>query len=375
MRKISLSKPYIPETAIDSVVDVLKSGWITQGARVCEFENNVAKFLGVEYAIAVNSATAGLHASLVSLGIAAGDEVILPSFTWVSTANVVEMCGAKVVFADIDSDSYNVSEEDILSKITPKTKAVIPVHLFGSPFNVSSLKKQLPKSVFIVEDAACALGSKYNKFYAGTQGDIGVFSFHPRKSITTGEGGMIVTNNESLYQKILMLRNHGQSYCSSKNSLAEMSDCPVLGYNYRITDIQAALGISQLNMLDEFIGYRKNLAKVYFTYLSEDKRIKLPFLSKNESHSWQSFVVSIPKESRNHIIDFLTTQDIETRPGTHAVHNLSYYKNKYNTTNMSCPNAYEANKSTIALPMHNHLTEVDIKFVSDKLLEAINARK
>lgn len=369
--KISLSKPYITQNAIDAVSDVLKSGWITQGKKVVEFEEAIATLLGVKYAIAVNSATAGLHASLVSLGIGPHDEVIVPSFTWVSTANVVEMCGAKVVFADIDLDSYNVSEQDLLKKVTSNTKAVIPVHLFGKPIDILSLKQKLPESIFIVEDAACALGSKYDESFSGTQGNLGVFSFHPRKSITTGEGGIVVTNDESQYKNILMLRNHGQDISTQSKSLAKMLDCPIVGYNYRMTDMQAALGASQLNTLHENINFRSQIAKAYFKLLAKNENLKLPSLSKSESHSWQSFVIRVPSEFRDRIINYLIAQGIETRPGTHAVHNLSYYQKKYHMTNMACPNADKASKTSIALPMHNYLDESDIEFVSEKVLESL----
>lgn len=177
MSRVSLSKPYITDACIDAVVAVLKSGWLTQGEKVIEFEKAINQALAIEYSLAVNSATSGLHIALLALGVGKDDEVILPSFTWVATANVVELCGAKPIFVDIDLDTLNVSSNQIMSKITEKTKAIIIVHLFGKPFNVIDLKKKISPDIYLIEDAACALGASSNKKLCGTMGDIGVFSF------------------------------------------------------------------------------------------------------------------------------------------------------------------------------------------------------
>lgn len=374
MRKINLSKPYIADQAIDAVVSVIKSGWLTQGKKVAELEDLIKNSIGTQYALAMNSATSGLHVALLSLGVGAGDEVIVPSFTWVATANVVELCGARPVFVDINAETFNADLEQVASKITDKTKAIIIVHLFGKPFDILKLKSKLKRDISIIEDAACALGASVNGAACGTIGEIGVFSFHPRKSITTGEGGMVVTNKPSLYAYMNMLRNHGQD-CTVKNaSPSFMFDCPIVGFNFRMTDLQAVLGIPQFLQLNEIISYRKKLVEAYKEKLSDCKFIVLPFEERNESHTWQAYVISIVcQEKRDEIMKGLSIAGIETRPGTHAVHMLSYYKTKYQLSPEDFPNAYNSFNSTISLPLHNHMTKEDVEYISEKLIEVINA--
>lgn len=374
MKKINLSKPYITDQAINEVVSVLESGWLTQGRKVLEFEDLVKDSLEVPYALAVNSATSGLHIALLSLGIGNGDEVIVPSFTWVATANVVELCRAKPVFVDIDSHTFNANLEQILFKITDRTKAIIIVHLFGKPFDVGELKSKLNRDIPIIEDAACALGASINGKKCGSMGEIVVFSFHPRKSITTGEGGMVVTSNPTLYAQMNMLRNHGQDCTTSNSAPWEMFDCPIVGFNFRMTDLQAALGIPQFLQLIQIIDYRKLLANLYKEKLSNCSLIQLPNEAHNERHSWQSYVISILCQGkRNEIMQKLSTVGIETRPGTHAVHTLSYYKNKYSFLPEDFMNSYNAFNSTISLPLHNHMTEEDVEYVSKNFIEVVNA--
>jgi dTDP-4-amino-4,6-dideoxygalactose transaminase len=374
MRKINLSKPYITVQCIDEVVSVLKSGWLTQGKKVSDFENEIKKELHTKYALAVNSATSGLHIALLSLGIGKGDEVIIPSFTWVATANVVELCGAKPIFVDIDCDTLNANLYQILSKVNKKTKAVIIVHLFGKPFDILALRSKLSSEIFIVEDAACALGALMGGNACGTIGNVGVFSFHPRKSITTGEGGMVVTNESALYEKMSMLRNHGQNLVRADISPSAMYDCPIVGFNYRMTDIQAALGLQQFLQLEKFIEDRKKLASEYARHLLGCKFIKLPFEGDLERHSWQSYVIFISyQERRDEIMLKLANDGIETRPGTHAVHTLSYFKEKYNLLPEDFPTSYSALKSTISLPLHNNMTHEDVRYVSEKFLEIVYA--
>lgn len=373
MRKINLSKPYIEDQALDSVVSVIKSGWLTQGRKVEEFETAIKNKLNVKYALAVNSATSGLQAALLALGIAEGDEVIVPSFTWVATANVVELCGGIPIFVDIDLETFNALADQVIHKVTHKTKAIIVVHLFGKPFDVLNLKAKLLRNIPIIEDTACALGASINGGKCGTVGDIGVFSFHPRKSITTGEGGVIITNNEHVYQHMSMLRNHGQD-CTLVNNNApwHMFDCPVVGFNFRMTDFQAALGIPQLVQLDQIIEYRKKLVSLYKNKLSQCSLIRLPSEKENEKHAWQSYVVQVPSEIRNTMMSQLASIGVETRPGTHAVHMLSYYKNKYGFISEDFPNTHSAFLCSISLPLHNHMTTDDVEYVSDNLLRIVH---
>ncbi len=373
MRKINLSKPYIEDQALDSVVSVIKSGWLTQGEKVEEFETAIKNKLNVKYALAVNSATSALQAALLALGIAEGDEVIVPSFTWVATANVVELCGGIPIFVDIDLETFNALADQVIHKVTHKTKAIIVVHLFGKPFDVLNLKAKLLRNIPIIEDAACALGASINGEKCGAVGDIGVFSFHPRKSITTGEGGVIVTNNEHVYKHMSMLRNHGQD-CTPVNNNApwHMFYCPIVGFNFRMTDFQAALGIPQLVELDEIIEYRKKLVSLYQHKLSQCTLIGLPNEKENEKHAWQSYVVQVPLEIRNTVMSRLASLGVETRPGTHAVHMLSFYKNKYGFVSEDFPNTHNAFLCSISLPLHNHMTTDDVAYVSDNLLRIVH---
>jgi len=374
MRIVKLSKPYINQEAINGVIEVLQSGWLTQGPKVALFEESFKKYLGASCALAVNSATSGLHIALLSLGVGVGDEVILPSFTWVATANVVEQCGAKPVFVDIDLATFNTNLDQVLSKISEKTKAIIIVHLFGKPFDIEELKIKLPRSIPIIEDAACAAGASINNQYCGMMGNVGVYSFHPRKSITTGEGGMVVTNINDIYKKMNMLRNHGQDVSYKEETPSFMFDCPIVGFNYRMTDFQAVLGLEQFKDIDKLIQYRDSLASRYYMNLNKILGIALPIQENMEKHSWQSYVILILDLSlREKIMLGLTKFGIETRPGTHAVHLLKYYKDRYDLNPEDFPCAYQAFRSSIALPLHNGMTIEDIDYVSEKLAEVIYA--
>jgi perosamine synthetase len=376
MRTIKLAQPYINQDSIERVVRVLESGWLTQGPVVAEFEEEFKKYLKGPYALAVSSATAGLHMALLSLGIGPGDEVIVPSFTWVATANAVELCGAKPVLADIDLGVLNATPVQLLSKISPRTKAIIPVHLFGKPFNVQELKSKLPRPIFILEDAACAAGAMIQGQYCGTFGDIGVYSFHPRKSITTGEGGLIVTYDKDWYDKMSMLRNHGQDMNPKSNTPSFMYDCPIVGFNYRMADFQAALGLGQLKQIDEFIDFRNILSSLYMKNLSGVPECACPSVNQDEKHSWQAFVITLTDSSkRDQVMEDLKTHGIETRPGTHAVHLLKYYRDKYAFRENDFPIALQAFNSSISLPLHNHMSKDDVDYVSEKLKGVLSAYK
>ena len=312
---------------------------------------------------------------MVGLNIQAGDEVIVPAFTWVATANIVEYCGAKPVFVDIDPTTYNIDVEQVASKITDKTKAVIAVHLFGLCANIDELKKAIPGNIKIVEDAACAAGADLFGKPAGSLGDVGVFSFHPRKSITTGEGGMITTNSDELAEKINMLRNHGASISEEQRHLGPrpylLPEFDMLGYNYRMTDLQGAVGIVQLAKLDKFIDERTQKAKFYIEQLSSVEWLQMPTTIEGSRHGWQSFVTlvnpNLAPMPRNDIMEKLQEYGISTRPGTHAVHMLGYYRKKYAIKPEDFPNALNCNNNTMAIPLHNRMSDDDYEYVVDKL--------
>lgn len=370
---IPISKPDFTEAEYNIVSEPLKSGWVVQGKYVNEFENLWSKFTGADYSIAVSSCTTALHLSLIACGIKDGDEVIIPSFTWVATANAVEYCNAKPVFCDINLSTYNIDTEKICNLITPKTKAIIPVHLFGFPAEIDIIKTIAHENnLLIIEDAACGFGSYYRGKHVGSFGKCGCFSFHPRKSITTGEGGMITTNDKEINDHIRALRNHGASDNSNTNLLPEFK---YLGYNYRMTDIQASIGLSQLRRADTILNKRKKLAKLFDNFLEKiDWLIPVNNLEGN-INGYQSYVClfmgnQISKNSfekissfRNHFMNFLLKNGISSRPGTHAVHNLNYYREKYGYTYDHCINSYIAEQCSVALPFYTGMEEKEIEYL------------
>jgi len=255
-RKIQISEPSLCEEEWLAVKGPIESGWLTQGPKVMAFEKAFAAEHNVKHAVATTSCTTALHLALAAMGIGPGDEVIVPAFTWIATANAVVYCGGTPVFCDIDLNTYNMCVKDLARKITDKTKAIIPVHLFGLFANMDAIK-EVSGDILILEDAACAAGSKYNGKFAGEIGDAAAFSFHPRKSITTGEGGMVTTNDDALAAKMIVLRNHGASVSAEMRHQGAkpylLPEFNHLGFNHRMSDVQAAIGLVQINKLNTFI--------------------------------------------------------------------------------------------------------------------------
>jgi len=369
-RTIPISLPVTGEEEWHATREPLVNGWLTSGPKVREFEELFAKRHNVKHALAVTSATTALHLALIALDVKAGDEVIVPAFTWVSTANVVLYCGATVVFADVDPQTFNIDPTDLKRRITSKTKVIIPVHLFGLCANMDEIKK-IAGNIPLVEDGACAAGAAYKGTPAGALGTIGCFSFHPRKSVTTGEGGMITTNDDQLAEVIGMLRNHGASISEEQRHHGPrpyiLPDFNMLGYNYRMTDLQGAVGVVQIKKLDQFIDEREKWAAYYTDELSSIPWLRTPKYDAEYKHGWQSFVTFVDEEkapmSRNDIMEKLQEQGISTRPGTHAVHMLNYYKDKYGIQASDYPGAQAANDYSMAIPLHNRMVAEDFAYV------------
>lgn len=369
-RNIPISLPVTGEEEWQATREPLVNGWLTSGPKVREFEELFAKRHQVKHALAVTSATTALHLALVALEVGPGDEVIVPAFTWVSTANVVLYCGAKVVFADVDPATFNMDPEDLKKRITSKTKAIIPVHLFGLCANMDAIKA-IAGNIPLVEDGACAAGAAYKGMPAGALGTIGCFSFHPRKSVTTGEGGMITTNDDRLADVMSMLRNHGASISEEQRHHGPrpyiLPDFNMLGYNYRMTDLQGAVGVVQIKKLDTFIDERDKWAAWYIEQLKDIAWLRTPQFGPDYKHGWQSFVTfvdeSIAPCGRNDIMEKLQEQGISTRPGTHAVHMLNYYAQKYNIQPSDYPGAQAANDLSMAIPLHNRMVAEDFQYV------------
>jgi len=369
-RIIPISLPVTGDDEWQALKEPLETGWLTAGPKVRAFEDAFAERHQVKYAIAVTSATTALHLALIALDIKAGDEVIVPAFTWVSTANVVLYQGADVVFCDIDPKTFNLDPKKLQEKITPKTKAITVVHLFGLCAPMDEIKT-IAGDIPLIEDGACAAGSAYKGVPAGGLGLMGCFSFHPRKSITTGEGGMITTNDDVLGEKLQILRNHGASISEEQRHHGAkpyiLPDFNVLGYNYRMTDLQGAIGVVQLKKLDQFINERAEWATYYKKELASISWLSVPNFSDDYKHGWQSFVLLINEEkapySRNEIMERLQEAGISTRPGTHAVHMLRFYKEKYSIQPQDYPGAQIANDKSISIPLHNRMVKEDFKYI------------
>jgi dTDP-4-amino-4,6-dideoxygalactose transaminase len=384
--KIPIARTNLTEAEINSVLEPLRSGWLVQGPKVEQFEKKWSDFTGAKYSIAVTSCTSALHLSLVALGIKAEDEVIVPAFTWISTANVVEHVGAKLVFCDIDINTFNIDVAQIESKITKYTKAIIPVHLFGLAADMTVINNIAKKyNLKVVEDAACGFGSRYHKQHVGTFGSTGCFSFHPRKAITTGEGGMITTNDKILAEKLRCLRDHGaimsdlQRHQGSKPYL--LADHQEAGFNQRMTDLQAALGSAQMDRSQAIVLERLALAKRYDQALADIPWLRLPIHLENYEHGYQSYpclfqsqtitLANIPdvNKKRNAWMDQLQQVGISTRPATHAVHMLTFYRDKYKIKPNDFPNAYMANDCSISLPLFHGMTEEEQDYVINQVLK------
>jgi perosamine synthetase len=358
---IRLSKPNIPEEAIQAVVEVLRSGYLVQGEYVKDFEEALCNYLKVKNAVVVSSGTAALHLALIALDIKKGDEVIVPAFTFPATANVVELVGAKPVFVDINLTDFCIDTTKIEEKITSKTRAIMPVHEFGQAAKMDDIINiALKYKLKIVEDAACALGSEFNGRKVGTFGSVGCFSFHPRKAITTGEGGVMVTNDDGIADKLRTLRNHGISYLDGKVDFIDA------GFNYRMTDFQAVLGLYQMKNLEDDIKHRINLAHEYDKLLSDIKWIKTPVLFENRRMVYQTYHILVGNNiNRDSLMQYLRKNDIEVNYGAQALNCIKYYREKYRLVPESNSNATTAFNNGIALPIGIHINDFDIEHINN----------
>lgn len=369
-QRINIATPCLGEEEWQAVREPLVSGWLTQGPKVREFEQAFAQRHGVKHALATTSCTTALHLALAALDIGPGDEVIVPAFTWIATANVVRYCHATPVFVDVDRQTNNIDSARVAAAITPRTKAIIAVHLFGLCADMNSLR-DAAGGIPIVEDAACAAGAAYKGRKAGSLGALGCFSFHPRKSITTGEGGMVTTNDEELAEKVNVLRNHGASLSEEQRHHGAqpylLPEFNVLGFNYRMTDLQGAVGVVQLRKLDGFIAERRRWASFYEQELSDISWLRTPAVPSDCDHAWQAYVCYVDEAKsplpRNEIMAFLEAEGISTRPGTHAVHMLGYYRQQYGIEPADFPGARDCDQCTMAIPLHNQMNEADYKRV------------
>lgn len=371
---IRLTVPSIDEDDINAVREVLKSGFLVQGSWVKSFENIIAKYVGVDHAIAVSNCTAALHLSLMALGIGRDDFVLVTAYSWIATANVIELCGAKPVFVDIEPDTFNIDPNRLLDKLNQlmrkretakRTKAILPVHAFGQMAQMEAIMEFANRyELSVIEDAACALGATHMGRQAGTWGLAGCFSFHPLKNITTGEGGIVTTDNIEFADNLRALRNHGQ------NTQSRNRDFILPGLNYRMTEFQAALGITQMKKLDSLISSRRELASGY-NRLFDCSQIVTPITADDNEPVFQTYVTLLPKKQahrRDWLIERLRTHGIETSIGTIHMPLTSYYRNRYGHQPGDFPITDDVYVRSLSLPMFEALNMTEQKYIVDTIL-------
>ena len=376
---MQLASPKFDFSELDQIKLCLDSGWVTQGPAVVKFEELVAKRHQVKYACATTSCTAALHLAMLASGIKSGDEVVVPAFTWVTSAHCAEYVGATVRFADVDPNTFNIDPAAFEAAITCNTKAVVVVHLFGHAADMDAINSIAKKhNIMVIEDAACAIGTAYAGKPVGGFGLAGCFSFHPRKVITTGEGGMILTNDENIASLVNSYRCHGFSGYpktdSRQNKPYTMGSFDHLGFNLRLSDILASVGIAQMKKLEGLLKERRELADAYSAHLESVDGIVTPKAQGKSGHTYQSYVVRVidgGRERRNKIMEFFAERDIQTRPGTHAVHRLGYYANKYKLKHSDYPNASISEDTTITLPIFPGMSEAELAYVVESLKQAL----
>lgn len=369
---IPYGRQSIDEEDIQAVVSVLRSDYLTTGPAIAEFEKTVADYVGAKYAVAVSNGTAALHAACHAAGIGAGDEVILTPLTFAASANCVLYCGGTPVFADVDEKTYNMDPNDIERKITERTKAIIAVHLAGQPCDMQAIHKiARDHKLIVIEDAAHALGSVYKGEKIGGISDMTTFSFHPVKPVTTGEGGMIVTNDDAFYQSLCLFRSHG---ITRDGALMTKDGGPWfyqqfdLGYNYRITDIQCALGISQMKKLDDFIARRRKLAKRYDAAFADCPDIITPYQMPETDSGWHLYIIQVKNGDRRKIFERLRAEGIGVNVHYIPVYLHPYYQ-EHGYQNVHCPKAEKIYSRMISLPLYPGLTDEAQDFVIEKVKE------
>ena len=374
---MKLAAPLFDEAEVDLVRQCLDSGWVTQGPLTRRFEQLVAERHAAKHAIATTSCTAALHLATTALGLGPGDEVVVPAFTWVTSAHCVEYVGARPVFADVDLATYNLRPAAFEAAITPRTRAVVVVHLFGLAADMGAILEIARRhGVAVIEDAACAIGTTWSGAPVGTLGDLGCLSFHPRKVVTTGEGGMVLTNRDDLAAIVSSVRNHGATGSPAAELEPHgpwtMATFDRVGFNLRLSDIQAAVGVAQMGKLDRLLAERRARAARYSELLGGVQQIATPDRAGDVSgHTYQSYVVRVAdgdRKRRNAVMSRLAERKIETRPGTHAVHRLGFYAGKYGYKPQDFPIAALSEDTTITLPLFPGMTDSD----QDEVVEALS---
>ena len=376
-KMIPVARPYLGAEEEQAVIEVLRSGWVTQGPRVAEFEQKFAAYISCEHAIAVSSCTTALHLALLASGIGSGDEVICPSLSFIATANAIAHTGATPIFGDIDLETYNLDPDHVEEVITSRTKAILVVHQIGLPAEMNALLALAAKhGLLLIEDAACSIGSEYDGQLIGKPlGTMACFSFHPRKVLTTGEGGMITTSDVRLAERLRRLRQHAMSLSdvvrhSAKQITAETYD--EVGFNFRMTDLQAAVGIAQLGRLSEFLERRRYLAARYNANLERLPWLQTPIVPANCRHNYQSYMVRLTNGSglhRDAIMQELLEKGISTRRAIMAIHRERPYRSE--RWENSLPQTNLVTDTGLILPLFHQMTDSEQNYIIEALHDIV----
>ena len=373
---IPVAKPYFGIEEELAVAEVLRSGWVTQGPRVETFEREFAAYVGAAHAIAVSNCTTALHLALVAYGVRAGDEVICPSYSFIATANAIRHAGATPVFADISPVTFNIDVASVAACVTSRTKAIMPVHQAGMPADMAPLREFADQNGFaLIEDAACAIGSTYRGEPIGRPvGDVACFSFHPRKVLSTGDGGMLTTNDEAVAARLKRLRQHAMSLSdvarhASRTVVFEHYD--EVGYNYRLTDLQAAVGLVQLGRLPAFLAQRNAIARLYNEAFAGSGYLEVPTVPIDRTTNWQTYLLRLNEAcpiDRNDLMNALLDRGISTRRGIMCIHQEEPYRG---AARRALPESEAAAESTIVLPIYHEMSADDAATVVNAIKELV----
>jgi perosamine synthetase len=371
---IPLTQPEFGDEEARAVAGVLQSGWVVQGPKVAEFERLVSSRLRARHGVATTSCTTALHLAFIASGIGPGDEVICPSYSFIASANAILHAGATPVFADVDDETWNLDPADVATRVTPKTKAILAVHQVGLAADLDQLRAAAPQSVAVIEDAACAIGSLYKGRPIGSHGNVSCFSFHPRKTISLGEGGMLLTDDAVLADHVRTLRSHGASVSDLERHRAQglvFEEYRELGYNYRMTDIQAAIGIEQMKRLDDLLARRRAVAARYNAAFCKVEQLQIPAQPAYAQHSFQSYVIRLRRHapvSRDDVMRELIAAGVSCRRGIPPIHLEPLYLER---GQVSLPITEAVAAGSIFLPMYASLTESDQARVIDAVIQAV----